>query len=88
MKILCIWAAAVFGAVAALLWFKASVIAVAPAARAADEGWAGAQIVVSDGKRDIDPFATAAAQSRWNMWAAAASVAAIFQAVSLILPEG
>jgi hypothetical protein len=75
------WLTVVFAVAAAALWFGSTVVKVdaARAARAArdESGWAPAQLIYGE----ADVVLTAALQTRWNRWAAAASaVAALCQA--------
>jgi hypothetical protein len=77
--------AAVSGLIAAALWFRATVVSVAP-----DPNSHEAQITKtpSDGGPAIEILATAKAQTRWNKWAAVATgIAALCQALALLLPE-
>ena len=74
-------------AVAALasagLWFGAAKIRILVWDDQSDAKVSDARIMVDD----IDFFATGAEQAKWNRWAAlVAGVAALCQAISLILP--
>jgi len=69
--------------VSAGLWFGAAKIRISVWGDVPNRVASDAQIVVDD----IDFFATVAEQARWNRWAAlAAGVAALCQALALILP--
>jgi hypothetical protein len=76
---------AIFGGVAAALWFYASIVKVDydPNEVEAD-GWTSAAITKDEGKRRVDVLKTAEAQTQWNARAAAAaSAAAVCQVILL-----
>ncbi|CAG1770639.1 hypothetical protein [Geobacter sp.] len=77
---------AIAAMVAAFLWYKASVVTVKPA----EEGVEG-DFMITDEDSNNEPYdviKTGKEQARWNKYAAiAASVAAIFQSVGLLIPE-
>lgn len=75
------WLTVLFAGVAATLWLGSTLVKVdagkAALAAKAESGWAPAQITFGS----ADVVLTAARQTRWNRWAAAASaVAALCQA--------
>lgn len=81
--------AAIAALVAAVLWYRASVVVVRPSESVDRDGWVSAQITVEhEGTGPFDPFLTGIEQSRMNKWAAlAASIAALLQAIALFIPE-
>jgi hypothetical protein len=89
MKTLISGASAFAGLFAAFLWWKASIVVVPPSEQLDADGFIGGQITVELPEvGEIDPFATAAEQSKWNKYAAQASaLAAFLQAVVWMMPE-
>tara|TARA_R110002096_G_scaffold48836_5_gene129210 strand:- start:678 stop:944 length:267 start_codon:yes stop_codon:yes gene_type:complete len=76
--------AAVFAFAAALLWFKSTVVKVPPNEKPNENGIIEASIT-SDG---ADVIATARKQNHWNkLGALAASIAALAQGISLLIPS-
>jgi hypothetical protein len=76
--------AALFGFVAAVLWWQSTRVKVPCQTQIPEHGFAEAQIVV-DG---ADFFASAHRQATWNRRAAiAAAIAAAIQAIALMLPN-
>lgn len=80
------WAGAVFGLVAAALWFW-STITYAVYKPVVVDGWtAGAVLEERPDGTLIDPFASLRLQGQWNQWAALATgLASLCQAASLYL---
>lgn len=81
--------AAVAALIAAVLWYRASVVIVRPQESQDRDGWESAQLIVEHEKTGpFDPFLTNIEQSRLNKWAAAAaSVAALLQGIVLLIPD-
>lgn len=81
--------AAIAAFVASVLWWRASIAIVRPQESIDRDGWESAQITVEHTTTGpFDPFLTGIEQSRMNKWAAmAASLAALLQGVSLLIPE-
>lgn len=80
------WLTVLFAVLASALWLGSTLVRVdarkAAKAAQADTGWAPAQITYGES----DVVLTAALQTRWNRWAAAASAgAALCQAISTAL---
>jgi hypothetical protein len=80
---------AIAAIVAAFLWYKASVVTIKPAAEVTDGSWQDFQITDEGSNNEpYDVIKTGKEQAKWNKYAAiAASVAAIFQAIGLLIPE-
>jgi hypothetical protein len=76
--------AAISGLLAAFLWLKSTLVKVPYQETKDVHGWTEAAII-SNG---ADVLETAREQTRWSKWAAcAASVSALCQSVSLVLPD-
>ncbi len=76
--------AAIFALAAALLWFKSTIVKVQPNETPDENGVIEASIM-SEG---ADVIATARRQNYWNRWGAlAASIAALAQGLSLLIPS-
>lgn len=74
---------AVAAMVAAGLWFRSTLVKVSLSEKPDENGWISASIT-SEG---ADVIATAKRQNLWNRYAAfAASVAALAQGISLLIP--
>jgi len=80
---------AIAAIVAAILWYKASVVVVRPLEERDQDGMTTLQLTINHKSTgDIDPFLTNIEQSKWSKWASiAASIAALLQAVGLLIPE-
>ena len=75
--------AAIAAFVAAILWWRASVVVVRPTDT---EDWT--MSIDHKGIGEFDPILTSIKQSRMNRWAAMAScLAAVLQGVALLIPE-
>lgn len=74
---------------AAFLWWKASTVVVRPQPEKTDDGWESASVSVEHPDTGpMDPFATGIEQAKINKYAAAvAAIAALLQAVGLLIPE-
>ena len=78
IKSLFTFAAALSALIAAVLWYKSSVVWVE-----LDPSKFDSTIAVIEGEKQTDFTATAREQTRWSKWAAAAS--ALFQGIALLL---
>lgn len=75
--------AAIFAMAAAIFWFMSTIVRVPPNEKADQNGMVSASIQ-ADG---ADVISTARRQNYWNRWGAlAASIAALAQGISLLLP--
>jgi hypothetical protein len=84
------WSAVIFGFVAAVLWFWATIVIVEAKDDEDDHGWKNAAWVEVNEEtgRQIDIHETAKAQTYWNRWAAAATAAtALCQAIATALSQ-
>jgi hypothetical protein len=78
--------AALAAVVAALLWYKASVAEVSPDSNRPGDKSA---VIFYNGDHRWDAIRTAELQTKWNKRAAlAASIAAVLQAIALVVPGG
>jgi len=76
--------AAIFAMAAAILWFKSTIVKVPPNEEPDEAGMISTSIQ-ADG---ADVIETARMQNYWNRWGAlAASIAALAQGISLLIPS-
>jgi hypothetical protein len=87
MKSCLLWASAVFGLVAALLWFYATIVKVDYRRTLKKDGSPEPAITEDEnGGREINVLETAKKQTYWNMWAALATgLSMLCQAFSLLV---
>ncbi|MBB4709781.1 hypothetical protein [Xanthomonas arboricola] len=85
LKISLSYASAFAAVIASFLWYKASATEVS---HDPDDPHDKAVVIFSNGDHQWDVIATAELQTKWNKRAAfAASMAAIIQAVCLVVPD-
>ena len=84
-KALTVWASAILGVVAAICWMRSSIARVDYSPK---QSKGKSAVVFYEGDVNTDVILTMKLQSKWNRFAAAAaSLSAVFQAISLCLPD-
>lgn len=86
MKIILTALSALAAVIAALLWYKAST---AEVPHEPDRSGDKSAVIFYNGDHSWDAILTAELQTKWNRRAAlAASIAAVLQAITLVVPSG